>query len=50
MKSRIKILVAAMGLLLSGRYLQAQQENNFTAQQAVEYTKKNSVQVKNVRP
>ena len=47
MKSRNKILTVAIGLLLSGGSLQAQQVNNFTVQQAVDYAKKNSVQVKN---
>lgn len=47
MKSRNKILKVAIGLLLSGGSLQAQQVNNFTVQQAVDYAKKNSVQVKN---
>ena len=47
MKSRNKILTVAIGLLLSGGSLQAQQVNNFTVQQAVDYAKKNNVQVKN---
>ena len=47
MKSRNKILTVAIGLLFSGGSLQAQQVNNFTVQQAVDYAKKNSVQVKN---
>ena len=47
MKSRNKILTVAIGLLLSGGSLQAQQVNKFTVQQAVDYAKKNSVQVKN---
>ena len=47
MKSRFKILTVAIGLLLSGRTSEAQQVNSFTVQQAVEYAKQNSVQVKN---